>query len=174
MKRVIFLAGLPAVGKSTIARSLASKFNGSVLDIDRIKRELVDPDTVSTSIDPPEVRWKCYEQAAKEVLSSLEAGELTVVVDEVFHIHELREKIEYLFLEKKVKVDWIEVICSHQEVAKRLNAVGRAGHILSTKQSLDMNLLFQDIFEPFPDGKLNHLVFKNENGSSVDDLPLKF
>ena len=165
MSKVIFLAGLPAVGKSTLARQMAKKHNGRVLDIDEIKRKLSDPSLVTSSIDTPEVRWRCYEEAARQIFQFFKNGEHTLIVDEVFHLNELREKLEALLVSGEVKVVWIQVICSFEEVQKRLESKSRIGHILSTDEALKMNILFEEIFEPFPQDKKNHSVFNNDTSS---------
>ncbi len=167
MSKVIFLAGLPAVGKSTLARQIAKKHNGRVLDIDEIKRKLSDPNLVTSSIDTPEIRWRCYEEAAKQILQFFKDGEHVVIVDEVFHLNELREKLETLLVSEDVEVTWIQVVCSFEEVQERLQSKSRIGHILSTDEALKMNILFRDIFEPFPRNKSNHSVFHNDTSLSI-------
>lgn len=167
MSKVIFLAGLPAVGKSTLARQIAKKHNGRVLDIDEIKRKLSDPNLVTSSIDTPEIRWRCYEEAAKQILQFFKDGEHVVIVDEVFHLNELREKLETLLVLGEVEVVWIQVICSFEEIQKRLESKSRIGHILSTDEALKMNILFQEIFEPFPENKNNHSLFYNDTRSLI-------
>lgn len=163
MNKVIFLAGLPAVGKSTLAQQISKKLNSRVLDIDEIKRKLSDPDLVTSSIDTPEVRWKCYQEAARQIFQFFKNGEHTVIVDEVFHLNELREKLEAMLVSKDVEVVWIQVVCSFEEVQKRLKRNSRVGHILSTEEALKMNLLFKEIFDPFPENKDNHSMFYNDD-----------
>jgi len=170
--RVILLAGLPGVGKSTLARRIAAVVNGKVLDIDKIKKELVDPSLVASTIDPPEVRWKCYERAFEEIFVILGNGTSTVVVDEVFHLHSLREKLEALCVGEGSEVMWIEVVCSRTLVEERLRAKLREGHILSTDEALKMNALFAEIFEKFPPHKINVKTFVNEGPGDVESLVL--
>jgi len=171
MKRVIFIAGLPGVGKSTFARTVAKKVNGTILDIDEIKKELVDPNLVKSTIDPPEVRWRCYEKAAEKIALFFEKGVSTVVVDEVFHLHNLRQNLENICTSNGANVLWVEVRCPSQEVGNRLRSNGgRNGHILSTDETLRMNDLFQQIFEEFPAGKVNHLTFINDGRCDMNDF----
>ncbi len=165
MNQVIFLAGLPAVGKSTLAQQMAKKYDGKVLDIDDIKRKLSDPNLVTSSIDTPEIRWRCYEEAARQIFQFFKNGEDVVIVDEVFHLNELREKLEALLASNEVEVVWIQVVCSFEQVKKRLESKSRTGHILSTDEALKMYVLFQEIFEPFPQDKKNHSVFNNDTSS---------
>ena len=170
MKRIVFLAGLPGVGKSTLARKIAEKVGGSVLDIDKIKKKIVDPNLVTSTIDPPEVRWACYEKATEEIFALLDTGASPIIVDEVFHLQSLRQKLEILCAEKGAEILWIEVRCSYEKVEKRLRASDRKGHILSTEEALKMNRLFEQIFEGFPDNKANCLTFNNEDDCNTGNL----
>lgn len=160
MKKLILVAGLPGVGKSTLARKIARENNGVVLDLDDFKKVVVDPKLVTTQIDPPEVRWIYYSQAINHALT-LQID--VVVMDEVFHIHLLRSQIEDLCFNNGIEVVWIEVVCDFKVVERRLNEKDREGHILSKEEALRMYLLFQEIFEKFPEGKENYIVVNNND-----------
>lgn len=157
MKKLVLLAGLPGVGKSTIARKIASTENGTVLDLDDFKREAVASALVTSQVDPPEVRWAYYERALAHAFTL----DGIVVMDEVFHLHSLRTRLEQVCSARGVQVQWIEVRCPYAVVEKRLRSAARVGHILSTDEALRMHLLFQDIFEGFPSDKENHVVMHN-------------
>lgn len=160
MKTFVLIAGLPGVGKSTLSRKIARERNGVVLDLDDFKKLVVDPELVTTQIDPPQIRWAYYEKAITHAFS-LDAE--VVVVDEVFHLHALRTKLEDLCRQNGVRVEWVEVRCAYPVVEKRLKGNGREGHILSTGEALKMYQLFSEIFEGFPEGKENHVVVDNND-----------
>ncbi len=154
MKELVLIAGVPGVGKSTLARRIASAKGGTVLDLDDFKRAAVASALVTRQIDPPEVRW-AYYQAALDHAFTLDG---TVIMDEVFHLDSLRKRLELACMARDVHVLWIEVRCPYAVVESRLRAGTRVGHILSTEEALSMYLRFQEIFEGFPEGKYNHVV----------------
>ena len=157
MEKLVLLAGLPGVGKSTIARKIASTEGGTVLDLDDFKREAVASALVTSQIDPPEVRWAYYERALAHAFTL----DGTVVMDEVFHLDLLRTRLEQACTARGIQVQWVEVRCPYAVVEKRLRSAARVGHILSTDEALQMHLLFQEIFERFPEGKENHVIVNN-------------
>jgi predicted kinase len=158
MERLILLAGLPGVGKSTIARGIASDEGAIVIDMDDFKRVAVASSLVTSQIDPPEVRWTYYQSALAHAFTL--GG--TVIMDEVFHLDSLRTRLEQACRARGVQVRWIEVRCSYKVVERRLRAGARVGHILSTDEALRMYQLFQAIFEGFPEGKENYGVVNND------------
>lgn len=173
MEHLYLLAGLPGVGKSRIAWQIASSEKmGIVLDLDDFKREAVTSALVTSQIDPPEVRWAYYQKALEHAFTL----DRIVYMVEVFHLESLRARLEQSCVARGVQVHWIEVQCSYAVVENRLRSATRVGHILSTDEALKMYLLFQGIFEPFPEGKENHIVLNNEEPFRVpfegDEEPL--
>lgn len=164
MKKIILLAGLPGVGKSTISQKISQKIGAKILDLDDFKRIDVDPALVTKQIDPPDVRWGYYQKGLEYAFSLFETTNIsTVIIDEVFHLKELRKKLEDFCMQKEIQIFWVEVKCSYELVEKRLKTQSREGHILSTEEALKMYLLFKEIFEDFSTNSQNHIVIKNEN-----------
>jgi len=170
MKKVIFVAGLPGAGKSTISEKVARVTEGIIMDIDEIKRSVVDPTLVAKQIDPPELRWKYYQRAVENALALFDQGASTVIIDEVFHLNSLREKMEDLCLKAGIEVWWVCVLCPYEEVEKRLRSKPRQGHLLSTEEALKINLIFRDIFERFPVDKPNCLSVDNREYVDIPRL----
>lgn len=162
MNTIILLAGLPGVGKSTISKLISRKIEAKILDLDDFKKTDVDPVLVKSQIDPPEVRWAYYRKAIECAFSIFEAGDAsTVIIDEVFHLNQLREEFESLCIQMDIQVFWIEVQCPYALIEQRLNAHLRDGHILSTEEALRMNKIFDEIFEKFSANKRNHVTISN-------------
>ena len=169
MKKVIFFAGLPGVGKSTISKQVTKKTGAKIVDLDDFKKIYVDPALVTNQVDPPEVRWNYYQKAMEHVFDLFSQGIPMVVIDEVFHLSSLRLRLEALCAEQHVDVIWVEVRCAYDVVEQRLRSKGREGHILSTDEALSINRQFKEIFEEFSIGIQNHIVVNNE-GDEVDLL----
>ncbi|MFH1457382.1 MAG: AAA family ATPase [Patescibacteria group bacterium] len=161
MKKIIFIAGLPGVGKSTISRIIAGN-NGRIVDIDDFKKVVYknSPELDPTQLDPPEIRWAYYQLAVKHAMS-MTADK--VVIDETFHLQVLRGRLEDFCVKLGAEVEWVHVLCTSETVEKRLRAKARVGHILSTDDAIRMHHLFHGIFQRFPKGKKNLIVVDNNN-----------
>jgi len=168
MNTIILLAGLPGVGKSTISKLISQKLEAKVLDLDDFKKADVDPSLVTSQIDPPSVRWAYYRKAIECAFSIFETNETsTIVIDEVFHLNQLRYEFEALCSKMQIRVYWVEVRCPYSLVEKRLRAHSRKGHILSTEEALSMYLLFSEIFEAFSASSKNHTIVNNVDGVDI-------
>lgn len=170
MKKLLLFAGLPGVGKSTISQAVSKKISAKIVDLDDFKKIDVDPTLVKNQIDPPEQRWAYYQKALEHVFGLFDQGTPTVIMDEVFHLHSLRARLEALCEERNVRILWVEVRCSYDTVERRLQSTAREGHILSTEEALKMYLLFTETFEKFPTCAENHIVISNEAHANVDLL----
>ena len=170
MKLLMLFSGLPGVGKTTISSQVASILGAEVVDIDDFKKTDVDPNLVTSQIDPPELRWSYYKKALGHVFGRFDQGISIAIMDEVFHLHSLRMQIEHLCSERLVSVLWVEVVCSYEVVSERLLSAPRQGHILSSEEALRMYVMFEEIFEKFARGSANHVVLHNEDVRNVDTL----
>lgn len=163
-KKVLCFAGLPGTGKSTVSRIVSEKTRGLLLDLDIYKKQVVDPKLVTESIDPPDLRWKYYSLAIDGM--KLLPHEI-VIVDEVFHLGELRRLFEERCAENHMETKWFEVTCPTNLVKERL-LIPRPGHILSPQQAIIMNQLFSDLFEPF--SLVNNYTQINNDGSLKPEI----
>jgi predicted kinase len=165
MNTIILLAGLPGVGKSTISKLISERLGAKILDLDDFKKIEVDPTLVKSQIDPPSIRWAYYRKAIECAFSIFAKNDTsTIIIDEVFHLNELRREFETLCVKMGIRVFWVEVQCPYVLVEQRLKAHSREGHILSTEEALNMYLLFNEIFEKFSNNKRNHLIVNNVDG----------
>ncbi|MFZ2500442.1 MAG: AAA family ATPase [Minisyncoccia bacterium] len=170
MRKLFLFAGLPGTGKSTISKAVSKKTGARIVDLDDFKKTDVDPVLVKSQIDPPDLRWSYYQKALEHAFILFDKVALPVIMDEVFHLHDLRVRLEALCGEQDVRVLWVEVRCSYDTVEERLRSATREGHILSTEEALKMHLLFMEMFEKFPARAENHVVVHNERYARVDSL----
>jgi predicted kinase len=167
-KQLILFCGLPGSGKTTISRKLCEVIEAKLIDLDDFKKTDVDPTLVKSQIDPPEVRWGYYQKGLCEAVRLFASGVQNIVVDEVFHLAELRQRIEDFCHQQNILISWIEIRCPYDIVAQRLLSKPRAGHILSSEEALAMYRLFSDIFEPFIANSHRHIVIDNVNPDEVN------
>lgn len=146
---LILIGGLPGVGKTTLAREFVRLANAVHFEIDEVKREVVPAESVTESIDPPEYRFKYYEETIRRLPELFDQSpSSTVVIDETFHLQEFREMWSRAARDLNIKLHWIETVCEEEMVKERLQ-VGkdRGSHILGEK-AFPMHCMFKEVYEP--------------------------
>jgi len=146
---LILIAGLPGVGKTTLAREFVRQTGATHFEIDAIKKQVVPEDEVADTIDPPEYRFKYYAEAIRKLpdLFARSSNQI-VVLDETFHLRAFRRMWQEAAEELNIRTHWIDVACDEEIVKERLQ-VGkdRESHILGDK-AFPMYLLFKEVFDP--------------------------
>lgn len=167
MYKMICIAGLPAVGKTSVARALNNLLSPCAkhIDIDDVKRRVVDPEHLVHDIDSDAVRWQYYRATIKEVIALFRKGdERYVITEEVFHRKHLREGITRMCARNGIDAYWIHITCNENVIERRIRKSPRTGHILSTDQTLVFYRQFREIFDHF-----NHSdVVLSFNSESMD------
>jgi len=106
MARLIALAGLPGVGKSSIARCLAGRSGAVWLRIDSMDQAIWASGTAPSDL----FDWS-YRAAQAIAADNLALG-LDVVADCVNDCHEARHGWEAVGRRAAAEVIWLEVVCS--------------------------------------------------------------
>jgi gluconate kinase len=164
MNVVIFVAGLPGTGKSSIARCLAEAFSIHYYEIDEVKKVVYpqDPDFEHNMRHGipfrKETRLKVFEQVLVDFKRLAQTYD-HLVVDEALHLKEPRQ---VLFDGAKsyfggYLVIWLKT--APAVVEKRLRSKKREDHIL--KDAMKMYLSFAKEVEGLDE---THIVCEN-NGS---------
>lgn len=109
MARLITLAGLPGVGKSSIARALARRIGAMWLRIDSMDQAIWASGTAPSDL----LDWT-YRAAQAVATDNLVLG-LDVIADCVNDCEEAREGWEHAARKAGAEIVWIEVICSDAE-----------------------------------------------------------
>ncbi len=166
MKVMICIAGLPAVGKTSVARALNALLSprATHMDIDDIKREVIDSKDLTRDIDPDDIREQYYESMIQRAIAFFDECDY-VIAEEVFHRHYLRNHITRKCSHHGIDVRWVHVLCSEEVVKRRIKIEPRKGHILTTEQTLSFYRKFSDLFDDFSESE-NALSLNSENGDA--------
>lgn len=113
------VTGLPASGKSTIARSLARHLDGSVLSTDRIRKCLL-----SRPVYTEEEKELVYTVMFMVAEHLLRRGS-TVILDGTFYLRELRKKVYSLVSRTGASLVVVECTCPEDVVKRRLERRAR-------------------------------------------------
>jgi len=113
MARLITLAGLPGVGKSSIARDLARRTGAMWLRIDSMDQAIWASGTAPNDL----LDWT-YRAAQAVAADNLVLG-LDVIADCVNDCEDAREGWETAARKANAKLVWLEVVCSDIEEHRR-------------------------------------------------------
>lgn len=137
---LILVCGFIGVGKSTVARKIAQKINGTIIRTDEIRCK-VYPNPTYTEEEVQHV----YELFFKELEKLLQRSE-NVVVDATFNWKKNRDKVRETA--KKFKSDFqiVQVVCNSDEKAKfrienRNDGISKTNY----KEYLRHKLTFEEI-----------------------------
>lgn len=162
MTQIIGISGLVGSGKTTVAEGLAQSLPASLIHVDDYKRQIVDPKALTAGLDPPELRWQYYELALGRAFRLLHDGLESVVVDEMFHVGFLRDRIERVCEERGIGVLWVEVRCGDDTARRRVELKPRTDHILNLEQMFKIRAEVAAAFDPFPRYAANHYLAHND------------
>lgn len=122
---LIMVTGLPATGKSTIARNLAKRLHGTLLRTDLIRKEL-HPKPGYTR----EEKELIYDVMLLLTKYLLRAG-ITVVLDGTFYKRSLRRKVYTVAARTKSHLKIIECACPEHVIKRRMERRARRKRNLS-------------------------------------------
>jgi hypothetical protein len=111
---LVLVTGLPATGKSTMARKLAGKLKGVVLSTDRIRKRLVSRPEYTRG--EKEMVYRVMILIAEYLLRS----GVTVVLDGTFYLRSLRKQVYSLSSRTGSRLLIVECSCPEEVVRRRL------------------------------------------------------
>ncbi|HWG28052.1 AAA family ATPase [Actinospica sp.] len=154
---LIAMAGLPAAGKSSIARGVGGTLSAAVVSVDPIEAAL------RRSIDRSQPTGLAAYLVAEAVADGILALGQTVIVDAVNAVEPARGQWRALAARHRVRLAVIEVVCSSPDLhRKRLEERDRGIEGLDEPTWADVERVRAE-YEPWTD---RHLVL-----DSVADLP---
>lgn len=125
---IVIMAGLPGTGKSTLARELAGRLSGAVLDKDIIRAALFPPALVEYSLRQDDFCQEIMLQTARYLLGR--NASLPVLLDgRTFSRRYQRERVFEVCSQLGASWALLECICSEQSAIARLTeAVAQGTH----------------------------------------------
>ena len=125
---VVLMAGLPGTGKSTLARALAGRLHGAVLDKDVIRAALFPPELVEYSLEQDDFCQETVLRTAAYLLGKHER--LMVFLDgRTFSRRYQRMRVAEFCVERGVHWAVVECVCREETALQRLaKAVAEGSH----------------------------------------------
>lgn len=152
----VFIRGLPGVGKTSIANSLAEKLQWKVISIDAFKKQLMNelPNADFVSEIVPASYQKGFEILEKYI-------DENVIIEEVFRNKEFVEKILIFCQQNNIPFQWFKII-RDKRLLQEVNS--------ERKRTIKNDLEILNMFEE----QINRIDIKNEveikNTASVEEV----
>src|SRR5580692_236615 len=153
LQMVVIMAGLPGTGKSTVARSLAQRLPGTVLDKDMIRAALFTPAYVEYSRVQDDFCQQIMLQTAAYLLGR-NLSPYVVLDGRTFSRRYQREQV--LEFCSQLQAGWaiLECACSEQTALARLEKAAAERIHPATNRTPDLYHQVQKAWEPIDHPKL--------------------
>ena len=150
---IVLMAGLPATGKSTIARRIADALPAVVLDKDIVRAALFAPTEIDYTVAQDDLCMEVLRMGARYILERDRSK--NVLIDgrpfsRAYQIEPWRNEAARLGVALKV----IECVCSDQAARSRLACAADAGAHPAKNRNYAMYLDLKNSFEPIAPPKL--------------------
>jgi predicted kinase len=150
---IVMMAGLPGTGKSTLARVLAERLPGAVLDKDLIRSALFSPAHVEYSLAQDDFCQEIMLQAAAYLLAK--DGSLHVLLDgRTFSRRYQRERaIDFC---RQAGTTWamLECVCAVDTALMRLAKAAAEGTHPARNRTAELYRQIRNMWEPIEGPKL--------------------
>ena len=150
---IVIIAGLPGTGKSTLARVLAQRLPGAVLDKDSIRASLFPPAYVEYSLSQDDFCGEIMLQAAAYLLAK--HAELHVLLDgRTFSRRYQRDRV--IEFSSQVGTSWaiLECVCSEASALGRIADAVAANSHLAANRTPELYREIRKAWEPIDQPKL--------------------
>jgi predicted kinase len=168
---IVIMAGLPGTGKSTLARALAQRLAGAVLDKDAIRASLFEPPYVEYSLAQDDFCGEVMLQTAAYLLTK--HAELKVLLDgRTFSRRYQRDRV--IELSSQIGASWaiLECVCLEATALARIADAVAANNHLAANRTPELYREIQEAWEPIDHPKL--IIDTDENIESCIDRALRY
>jgi predicted kinase len=146
---IVLMAGLPGTGKSTLARALAARIDGSVIGKDEIRHALFSPRDVAYSTEQDDFVMGIMLEAATWILRK-DQGRIVILDGRTFSRRHQIERV--LNSAADLHQPWriLECVCSDETARRRIESQAGAGEHVAGNRTFDLYLDVKARFEPIP------------------------
>jgi adenylylsulfate kinase len=150
---IVIMAGLPGTGKSTLARALAQRLPGAVLDKDAIRAALFQPPHVEYSLAQDDFCQDIMLKTAAYLLAK--DVELPVLLDgRTFSRRYQRERVSEFCGQQRTSEATLECVCAEQTALGRLaEAIAQNTHPAANRTP-ELYRQIREAWEPIDRPKL--------------------
>jgi len=162
---LVLIAGLPGTGQSTLARALASRIDGSVLNKDEIRLALLSSAGVEYSTSQDDFVMEIMLNTAAWILRR-DPGRVIFFDGRTFSQRYQIDRV--LEVAARLNQPWriLECVCTDETARSRIQAQSVAGEHVAENRSYDLYLAVKARFQPInydktvidTDGPLNECL----------------
>ena len=150
---IVAMAGLPASGKSAIARRLANELSAIVLDKDAIRAALFPPSEIEYSTRQDDFCMHVMMEVAEYILRK-DPAKHVVLDGRTFSRRYQLEEWKRMASGLGVPILVIECVCADETARRRLTRDYAEGRHVAANRTYEMYLSVKARFEPIPDPKV--------------------
>jgi predicted kinase len=143
---IVLMAGLPGTGKSTLARALASRLDGTVLSKDEIRHAIFSPEEVEYSTEQDDFVMRIMLEVAVWILKR-HTGRTVFLDGRTFSRGYQIDQVIAVAGELKQPWTILECVCSAETARWRIELQGATGEHPAGNRNFDLYLDVKAHFE---------------------------
>ena len=142
---LVVMAGLPGTGKTALAEALAEKLGAAVLDKDKLRAALIEPERIEYSQKQNDA---VYELLLKGAIYNLRRGKPVILDGRTFTRKYQVERVERFAAENDANLRIIECVCDEALALKRILADREKGTHLAVDRGPELYHRLKSEAEP--------------------------